>query len=334
MSEDDRDSGGMSRRQFLKGGAVLALGGAAAFLARSGEGLWHASTFVAKAKDYRQDLAGLMEQGLQHLGLDASWAKDKVVLLKPNLVEPFATSPHINTHPAFVLAAAETFLRRGARRVLVAEGQGHVRDTELVLDLSGLRAVLDEAKLPFVDLNHDTVFGRPNELRFTPLPGFFLPQTLQKADIIVSLPKMKTHHWAGVTLSMKNLFGVLPSMCYGWPKNLLHQVGIPRAIVDIASVVAPHLAIVDGIVGMEGDGPIMGTPRESGLMVMGTNLTAVDATCCRLMGIDPSRVQYLQLAAGILGPTEAWRIRQQGENLEGLGGTFQLLPAWEEKLRS
>ena len=82
------------------------------------------------------------------------------------------------------------------------------------------------------------------------------------ADVFISLPKMKTHHWAGATLSLKNLFGTLPGICYGWPKNELHWRGIPNSIVDIALTQTPHLAIVDGIVGMEGDGPLVGT-REA-----------------------------------------------------------------------
>ena len=114
-----------------------------------------------------------------------------------------------------------------------------------------------------------------------------MPASLKRADLIVSLPKLKTHHWAGVTLSLKNLFGVMPGIVYGWPKNVLHYAGIGQSILDIAAAVRPHLAIVDGIVGMEGDGPIMGTPRRLGVLVMGTNLPAVDATCARLMRIDP-----------------------------------------------
>ena len=94
------------------------------------------------------------------------------------------------------------------------------------------------------------------------MPKLSLPQSLRRADLIVSLPKMKTHHWAGVTLSMKNLFGVMPGVCYGWPKNVLHHAGIRQSILDINAAVRPHLAIVDGIIGMEGDGPIMGTAER------------------------------------------------------------------------
>ena len=195
---------------------------------------------------------------------------------------------HINTHPLVVRGAAEAFRRFGASRVLVAEGPGHSRDTQLVLEESGMGEVLIEDRIPFVDLNYDAGYTVPNAGRWTDLAALTLPATLRRADWIVSLPKMKTHHWAGVTLSMKNLFGVMPGIYYGWPKNVLHWKGIERCILDINATVRPHFAIVDGIVGMEGDGPIMGTPRKAGVLVMGRNLPAVDATSARIMGIDPS----------------------------------------------
>ena len=115
------------------------------------------------------------------------------------------------------------------------------------------------------------------------------------------MPKMKTHHWVGVTLSMKNLFGLMPGIVYGWPKNVFHWAGLEPSILDINATVKPHLAIVDGIVGMEGDGPIMGTPKPAGVLVMGRDLPAVDATAARIMGIDPLKVTYLRAAHGGLG---------------------------------
>jgi uncharacterized protein (DUF362 family) len=127
---------------------------------------------------------------------------------------------------------------------------------------------------------------------------------------------MKTHHWAGATLSLKNLFGTLPGICYGWPKNVLHWHGIDRSIVDIALTRTPDLAIVDGIMGMEGDGPLNGTPVASGVIVMGTDLVAVDATCCRLMLLDPLRIGYLALGANKkLGLLRDTQIQQLGEKI-------------------
>lgn len=157
------------------------------------------------------------------------------------------------------------------------------------------------------------------------MPSLVLPTSLRRADLIVSMPKLKTHHWAGVTLSMKNLFGVMPGVYYGWPKNVLHLNGIEESILDITSTVKPHLAIVDGIIGMEGDGPIMGTPRSAGVLVMGRNFPAVDATCCRLMGINPWNVGYLERSSGTLGPIGETRITQRGETIASLAQKFKLL---------
>ena len=240
-----------------------------------------ADVFVGRAASYTDDLEPKLRSGLHELGLGPAAFKGKTVLLKPNLVEPTRNDPQINTHPAVVRAAAEVFRRWQAREVIVAEGQGHCRDSQYVLDQSGLAPVLAESRLEFIDLNHDDVVSVPNALGYTRLRELMLPVTLRRADVVVSMPKMKTHHWAGVTLALKNLFGVMPGMCYGWPKNVLHHAGIPESILDIAAAVRPDLAIVDGIIGMEGDGPIMGTPRVSGVMILGTNLPAVDATCAR-----------------------------------------------------
>jgi uncharacterized protein (DUF362 family) len=136
---------------------------------------------------------------------------------------------------------------------------------------------------------------------------------------------MKTHHWAGVTLSMKNLFGVMPGIYYGWPKNIFHWEGIDKSILDINETVKPQFAVVDGVVGMEGDGPIMGTPKQAGVLVMGRNLTAVDATCSRIMGIDPYKVSYLAAASERLGPIREPHIRQRGEPIISVRTDFSLV---------
>src|SRR5262249_32289797 len=162
----------------------------------------------------------------------------------------------------------------------------------------------------FIDLNPDDIYTRRNSRGFTGLRQLFLPVTLRRADVIVSLPKLKTHHWVGMTCAMKNLFGVMPGICYGWPKNVLHREGIPQSILVITRAVGADLAIVDGIIAMEGDGPILGAPRAAGVLAMGTNLTAVDATMARIMEIDPRQIPYLAGASGRLGPISERHIHQ------------------------
>jgi len=316
----------MKRRTFMTGvGAVVAAGIGTDLAGDWTEWLWRARVFIAKATTYQSDLESIIALGLHELGLGPAWVRGKTVLLKPNLVEPSRESPQINTHPLVVRAVAEVFRRWGANDVFVAEGPGHCRDGQLVLEQSGLGEVLTESGLEFIDLNYDDVDFVPNRLGRTALEQLALPRSLQRADLVISLPKLKTHHWAGVTLSLKNLFGVMPGIVYGWPKNVLHYAGIGPSILDIAAAVRPHLAIVDGIVGMEGDGPIMGTPRQTGCLVMGTNLTAVDATCARLMWINPWRVGYLADASGRLGPIAERHIDQRGETIASLAQPYRLL---------
>jgi uncharacterized protein (DUF362 family) len=316
----------MNRRSFLAASGAAAATGLALDTARHlDESSLRADVFIARAGSYTADLETVILHGLKELGLGPGLVRGKSVLLKPNLVEPTRSAPHINTHPAVVRAAAEVFRRWQAREVLVAEGQGHCRDSLYVLDESGLGRTLEESRLEFIDLNHDDVEKVPNALGFTSLRDLMLPVTLRRADLIVSMPKLKTHHWVGVTLAMKNLFGVMPGVCYGWPKNVLHHAGIPESILDINATVRPHLAIVDGVIGMEGDGPIMGTAKECGLIVMGRNLPAVDATCARLMGIDPWKVAYLAHASGRLGSIGESHIAQRGETIRSLAQPFRLL---------
>jgi uncharacterized protein (DUF362 family) len=319
------------RRGFLLGTGATAAGmGACALLNR-----WFRprieTVFIARDQRYDGPLAATIREGLLATGFDPETVRGRRVLLKPNLVEPEADVPHRTTHPAVVVAAARVFLDWGAE-VTVGEGPGHVRDTELALAESGMQDALQDAHLAFEDFNYSEVGPRPNHGRRSSLGEFFFPTAVLAADLVVSLPKLKTHHWVGMTAAMKNLYGTLPGVVYGWPKNVLHHAGIPETVVDIAASLPPTIAIVDAIQCMEGDGPILGTPKHLGLLVVGTNPTAVDATCARLMGLRPRRIPYLALAAGRLGPIGAGQILQRGEAWQELVAPFAILD--EPHLRS
>ena len=118
-----------------------------------------------------------------------------------------------------------------------------------------------------------------------------------------------------MTASMKNFFGVVPGAVYGWPKNLLHVRGIENSILDLER---DHPAALHhrrcGRTAMEGDGPIMGRPRALGLLAMGTDLVAVDATCARIIGLDPGKIPYLRSASAFLGNVGTDRIAHLGES--------------------
>jgi uncharacterized protein (DUF362 family) len=322
-------SGRITRRALLVDGlAAVGIGTAGALLREHfRRGSWKARVFIAKASSYNANLVSTVEDGLRNLGIGPGEIRGRRILLKPNFVETQRGTVHICTRPELVFAAVEAFRKLGAARVVIGEGPGHCRDTARVLEEAGMVQPLIEYKVPFVDLNNDDLIVRPNAGGRNGLKTLTLPATVDQVDWIVSMPKMKTHHWVGVTLSMKNLFGLMPGIAYGWPKNVFHWIGIERSILDINETVKPTLAIIDGIVGMEGDGPIMGEPKPSGTIVMGTDLVATDATACRIMGIDPTKVLYLKAAGGRLGTVAAEDITQRGENISAVRTDFELIDA-------
>jgi uncharacterized protein (DUF362 family) len=280
---------------------------------------------VLSANTYEGDLEGLLLEGLRLVEADV---RRKSVLLKPNFVE-FVRDTSINTDPRMVVAAANALRRMGASSVVVAEGPGHRRDTEAIAIASGLRDALDDAGLRFVDLNDAPLARTALQTRYTGLSELWVPRVLSETEVVVSMPKLKTHHWVGVTMSLKNCFGCMPGRVYGWPKDVFHVRGIPESILDIFATVRPSLAIVDGIVGMEGDGPIMGDPVRSGVVVVSRDGVAADVTGVRLMGMDPEKVDYLMEAGKFLGQARSELIEQRGEDPATLTTQFKPAPRFE-----
>jgi uncharacterized protein (DUF362 family) len=246
-------------------------------------------------------------------------------LLKPNLVE-YIAGVEVNTNPILVSAAAEAFRSMGARSVVVAEGPGHQRDTYLVLAESGLEAELRRHKLAFIDLNRDELIKVPTRANYTGLDHLWLPRTVLASDFVVSMPKIKTHHWAGVTLSMKNMFGIVPGAKYGWPKNILHWKGIHRSILDICATTPVHFVIADGVIAMEGNGPLHGTHRQLGKIVLADDPVAADFVCAQLMGLNPNLVWHLARASHFLGNGSAARIDLVAERPPLQRAPFHVLP--------
>jgi uncharacterized protein (DUF362 family) len=284
---------------------------------------------IAPVNDYNADLADVLRRQYEAFREQVP-LKGKRVVLKPNLVE-YRRERVINTHPNVIAAAIELCKREEAAEIIVAEGPGHWRNAEYLISASGLGDVLRHYGVPFVDLNHDDPVKRPNMGRATGMEDLYLSRTTATAEVLISMPKLKTHHWTGATLSLKNLFGTLPGICYGWPKNELHWRGIDNSVVDIAMTRTPELAIVDGIIGMEGDGPLCGTAKPLGAMVMGNDLLAVDATCCRLMKLAPEKVGYLMLGSQKrLGLLAEASIQQIGERIETLAQPFETLPEFHK----
>jgi uncharacterized protein (DUF362 family) len=281
---------------------------------------------LVQCQDYGSPLSDALRE-LWHLaGMpDVSGLR---VLVKPNLID-FIEGYTITTAPAVVTGVAALMRELGAASVVVGDGPGFRREAAPVARGCGLAALLAEQGVPFVDLNYDepAPVSAPAGW-FGPTRELWLPRHVREADLIVSLPKMKTHHWAGVSLSLKNLYGIFPGCRYGWPKNQLHINGITSSILGLyqaARALAPVVSIVDGVTGMEGDGPLFGRDIPHGLLAAGRDPVAVDSICAGLMGFGLDEVDHLALAASA-GVGQATRVEVAGASPDSLRLFYQRPP--------
>jgi uncharacterized protein (DUF362 family)/Pyruvate/2-oxoacid:ferredoxin oxidoreductase delta subunit len=243
------------------------------------------------------------------------------VLLKPNLLWASARERRVCTDPEVVRAAAELLRDAGAREISAGDSPGMGPGTK-VMRRCGWDGVVPDW-LRRVDFES----GRPHP---SPThPDLELAAAALDAGLLVNLPKVKTHAYMGLTLAVKNLFGCV----VGTRKARWHlRAGenrelFARLLVEIACSFRPGLVIVDGVIGMEGNGPGSGRPRDLGLIVSGDNPSAVDAVLCRIVGFEPAAVPTLAAARDLAaGSTELSEIEVLGESIEDVA-VPQFLPA-------
>jgi len=210
-----------------------------------------------------------------------------------------------------------------AGKVIVAEGSSINRSaTGKMFDVYGYPKLvdLDPNKVSLVDLNTDKLVEKsvPAGKR---MKSRKVPLTIEEADVLISLPVMKIHFAAGVSLGVKNLQGAMPPL----EKYMTHFFGLWQNLVNIHHVVKPNLTIIDGIVGQEDFGPVSGTPKTMNLLIGGNNPVAVDAVTMRVMGLDPHMSPPVLLAyLQGLGPIEPEKIEVLGASIEKVASPFKL----------
>jgi uncharacterized protein (DUF362 family) len=226
-------------------------------------------------------------------GIDGRLKRAKRIFIKLNL--GISQAPSYLGRPfdcvdSAVFSGLAAFIRgRTSAQVLVGDGCDGIAPADAARE-RGHMAIIEEAGFQFVDLH------QPPYTRFhIPDPAMFrwyeFSSALQDIDLFVSLAKMKSHHLCGVTLTMKNLFGLPPGPIYGSPRGALHAaIRLPRILADLTQRFAPGICLIDGIVGCNyvewhGQG---GDPVSSGILIAGDNAVATDATAARCMGVDPA----------------------------------------------
>ena len=219
-------------------------------------------------------------------GLSSVISKGDRVLLKPNILGARRPEEAVTTHPSIVSAICELVLECGGIPV-VGDGAGmiHQGATAEAFKVSGIEAVAKEYSAELI--NFQTAgyveVDVPDALQF---PRIFVSKAVLDADVIISLPKLKTHELTFYTGAVKNMFGALPLRTRKEMHLLADRELFGEAVIDLYSVAKPHLAVMDGVVGMEGNGPSNGSPIDTGVIMASYDSVSLDVVASQLIGFE------------------------------------------------
>jgi len=224
-------------------------------------------------------------------GLDDLVRPGQRVFVKVNLLPPPSPPERgIVTHPALVAAVIELLLEAGGKVTV-----GDDIDTPESFEMSGLRQACRQLGVPLVNLREAgfvKVSGRGRRL-----PEAFVSRLAAEADVIINLPKLKTHSLTVLTGAIKNMYGTLPaSRRRALHGQFTHPTDFSQMLVDLAAMLPPHLSVMDAVQAMEGEGPGGGTVREVGLVLASRDSVALDAVAARIIGLEPLDVDTIRLA--------------------------------------
>lgn len=302
---------------------------------------------LSRCAEYRSDdVSTAVSEALAPLGgMGAFVSPGQRVLLKVNLLARYAPERAVTTHPE-VLRAVIREVRDAGGVPLVADSPGGVNTPASVaktFDVSGMAAVCAEEEVECRLLDDDVV--RVANPRGSLYGAFTLGRAVAEADVLISLPKLKTHGFMMMTGAVKNLFGCIPGL-----EKAQYHVKVPARedfadmLVDLMLACRPALAIMDGVVAMEGQGPAGGTPRHVGAIAASADAVALDVVAAALIGLDPMEVYTNRAAADRgLGPAGLGEIDVAGADWRELApARFGLptrdlsakMPAWlRERVR-
>lgn len=248
------------------------------------------------------------------------------VLLKANLLAPSDPSASVTTHPAVVRAVIEAVKEAGGVPVVAdSPGYFYAGGKCRALTVCGLKDVADELGVESLQFE-----AMENPFVETPVPGgeyldsIFAARLALEADVIITLPKLKTHASTWYTGAVKNMFGAVATRTRKQAHTLATYERFSSSIVDIYSVLRPRLAIMDAVMGMEGEGPRHGSPRQAGLILASKDPVALDAVASRIIGFDPMEIFTTRNAtARGLGNGNLDKIEVLGELVENVTVDFK-----------
>ncbi|MBS7611527.1 DUF362 domain-containing protein [Candidatus Bathyarchaeota archaeon] len=279
-----------------------------------------AKAIVAVVKAERANVYEALSDAFRLLDLDTYIKPGYKIMVKPNVVR--AQAPPATTHPETLGALIDLLKSTGSSQIVVAEGSGEGNTLENFRIL-GLLDVASNSGVEVVDLNVGEFINVtiPDGKAFQ---NVTLSKRLFEVDFFISLACLKTHSDAVVTLGLKNLIGIPPSLVYGSPKGKLHEADnrlggtyMAAPITDLATIRPINLTIIDGIVAMEGLGPTQGTPVNMGLIIVGKDPVATDSIAALIMGFNPRLIPTLKMAVDReLGVNDPAYIEVRGVSIE------------------
>jgi uncharacterized protein (DUF362 family)/Pyruvate/2-oxoacid:ferredoxin oxidoreductase delta subunit len=241
---------------------------------------------IDRCPDYDPDaILEILEMMIEKTGFPD--VRDKRILLKPNILSGSDPDKAITTHPALVRAVIRLLKKRGAASVLVGDSPG-VGSSDQAGKKAGIAEAVELEGGQWHPFREDGLVPAPEGRK---QKQFYLTTALAETDVLISLPKMKTHEMMYFTGAVKNLFG----LTCGLKKSRFHlnypeKEDFAALIVDLLDAVKPDFAIMDGIVAMEGPGPGSGYPRQIGLLLASSNAPALDMAAARIMGYSPEEI--------------------------------------------
>lgn len=242
---------------------------------------------LLKCTDYDvNNIEKKLREGFELLGgtsfLRTLIPENSTVLLKPNFLSIVEKGSPVITHYA-LFEAVVRIVKEYSNNIIFGDSPGS-GDTRKAAEKSGLMEVASRYGVRFVDFNDEVHVELKNPLMYK---FWNVARAPYEADVVITLPKLKTHAMMYYTGSVKNQFGCIPgSKKAAWHTKLPDAVNFSKMLLDLNSVVKTSFAILDGIIAMEGNGPRNGTPKKMDTIIMGKCLTAVDSTAVRLIGYD------------------------------------------------
>ncbi len=253
---------------------------------------------VAKVKftDYDSSVT----EALDEIGAGRHLPDDRMIVIKPNLTN--VDKPPVTTNVGIVEAIYKYCRSRTNANIVIGEGCGDGKTAD-TYQANGYTELAERHGIRLIDFNTEKAvkLERDDTLQ---LKHFYFPEILRDA-FVISVPVLKDHCFTVTTIAMKNMFGVAPAPYYkgSWNKSGLHSPNTHRSVVDVCLYKKPELSVVDASVALAGM-HLAGTEKKLGLILAGFDPVAVDTVGSRLMGHDPTQIEYLTLADGMLGSME------------------------------